>query len=305
MTINEIFYILLLLTIGGIVCIKQINILTASLLLLCPTVFASDEVAQTNVFNADLSHPTITTAVTEFEKVCLPFIANETELTPLQNRDVFKSRMLEAGYSFEKEVKSKQDIPLTAFNHVASDYWASACQDYKIKKIRTETKKISKEDTLKLTSQTGEIGGYSVTPVYSQQLIRQIYTNRASANTSAYLTWRDKARQPKVNDYPFLSCRFEKEPYDFTSSLAKSCRVHMHTADISPYTLTEKIISRDPDWIKIGGKEDLNYWRQCSPQFDQYFIYSVSLVKSSLEVKVSTLQDKHTAEMYGCFENDK
>ena len=35
-----------------------------------------------NAFNADMENPTISTVITEFEKVCFPFISHETELTP-------------------------------------------------------------------------------------------------------------------------------------------------------------------------------------------------------------------------------
>ena len=39
-----------------------------------------------NAFNATLDHPTISKVISEFEKVCFPFIAHETELSAEEDR---------------------------------------------------------------------------------------------------------------------------------------------------------------------------------------------------------------------------
>ena len=90
---------------------------SAAVLSLTGHLNASGKTAEPNIFNADVIAPVIKVAVTEFESICLPFITHETELTQDQDRAVFNSRMIENGYVFEGEKKSRSIFPLDNFTH--------------------------------------------------------------------------------------------------------------------------------------------------------------------------------------------
>ena len=280
-------------------------IIIAALLAFTPHAHGSNEDTPTNVFNADLSHPTIANAINEFEKVCLPFIVHETKLTPEQDREVFKSRMLEIGYGFENEKAWEKTSTLKQFPPISSRCHSNLPEPTKDGKytIFHGLETIAPRPCL-LAYQT-------TTPVRLTKFTRQIFQNAKNDTVSAYLTWQDiPDGYPKSLQTVHARTYAPKTIRLKTTFLpASSCQIHTTSRELTPNTIVENLISQDADWEKIETiiehetglpREDSHYWRQCSTQDDEHYVYTIGLQRTSFSVKVKTLQGDDFTKEYNC-----
>jgi len=315
------------------ICTASVTVLT--ILCLSSLSFASEpdksaHIVSDNIFNADLSHPVIAKAVTEFENVCLPFIVHETELTPEQDREVFKSSMVEAGYVFEGEKKWQQISPLEKFQHtsLSCPYVLPDPEKdgkYTIYRGLENSLSNSKQFTVyngtisEPISSTGtyvgktcEILPRSLTPVRYTNYTRQNFIKLDYFPVVTNLTWQDIP-----DDYLKVLSHAHASRFGVPKTIklkttflpASSCQINVAGVNLSLSTVTNAIISHDKDWSTLENiiehssrqlREDSQYWRQCSSQDDEHFIYTLALHNSSLSVKVESLQgDKFSAD-YKC-----
>lgn len=292
-----------------------------------------------NAFNASLEHPTISSLITEFENVCFPFISHETELSAEQDRAVFQSRMVEAGYELGEEKDWNSYIPLEelsysrsicaegSFPPVASRvdgkytiFPASSRVDFsgRILASRAVEKefKVCPDGTYEVVKSSGRMGprcelmGLS-TPTITTYYVQDNYKKNAVKSISAYLTMQEVADPTESIKTSLLNTTgysYEEVKVRTSFPPASACEIYIEDKSLTADVIESAIIDHDLDWIK-GAMKDIetqevisgaHHWRQCNSQDDEDYLYSVSLNKGLLSMKVKTLKDERVIPDYNC-----
>lgn len=290
--------------------------LRAALTAIC-LLYPLSAAAGNNVFNASLDHPTIARIITEFETVCLPFIAHETKLTAEQNRAVFQSRMVEAGYEFDEEKEWNETFPLNGFSYVRSQ-----CGYPDFGPPRVEGKftvfphaNFDNASNLKAVgetdNQTCEIIGGVITPRLMTRYTARHYRSRHESPVSAKLVWQDI---PEFFDQIVTARKnmdwghYQSKRIRTTFPPASACTVHLQDKTLTLDRLQNQMIAQDTDWRRTDVKTpetkeiipNAYSWTQCTTQDEEHYVYSVSLNQGSLSMRVKTLQDDKQAPSYNC-----
>ena len=285
----------------------RLSIVATALLVSIPTS------AGENAFNANLENPSVSTLITEFEKVCFPFISHETELTAEQDREVFQSRMIEAGYEFVET-----DVPESFGPWISLDpsfpRYPNLCKGLEYVppfddgKFTVFPEVKYKSEAYKTC--TGEIGGPAYSPKFIRaKIIRQIYDKKSERPITTSLLWQDfpdfkegiVKRVVSLGYHKGFKIRTVYPP-------ASSCGVNIHDETLTADIIESAIIAHDPDWEKQDVKDaqtkevlpDAYNWQQCTSQDEEHYVYSASLIRGTLSMKVKTLQDDEEAPVYNC-----
>jgi len=289
--------------------------------------FPMTAIAGENAFNADMDHASISTVITEFEKVCFPFISHETELTAEQDREVFQSRMVEAGYAFDDEKEWKQQ---TQYGEVPAPMMYCPGQPTYERQTepRVEGKFIvfpPRDKIIKskdpITSQTCEISGPAfLRPLRTEHYTRQIYTKILDSPILVTLLWQDMSNLPDISNKnkPYKIYRNHYSPskgFKVRTSFppASSCGVNIHDENLTVGMIETTIIAHDFDWEKHEVKDsqtkevlpDAHNWTQCTKQDEENYVYSINLSQGTLSMNVKTLQDDQAAPGYNCKPSDE
>lgn len=307
--------------------LSLVSALTFCLSLTGVTAASADTVDETNIFNADLSTPAIKSAVMGFESVCLPFIAHETELTQDQDRVVFQSRMIEAGYDFELEgKKTYRHIPLRQFD------FGAGCTSKPFPEIVTEgnyttfigadpvndepgpTWVVPHEPYTIDSSQITVLETCEMprrfTPTRKHAYIRDLYKKRTDPATYVSLRWQDisvsieavRRQYAMGHRSPTIKLRTKFPP-------AGGCEFTTVDTALDINLVETSIIQFDEDWtfnpVKINsqGKDTgviSKHWSQCSTQDGEHYLYSLSAGGQSVQLKVETLPDDAAAASHNC-----
>ena len=303
---------------------------TASFLLV-----SVNAVAGENAFNADMENPTISAAISEFEQVCFPFIAHETELTAEQDRAVFQSRMVEAGYEFGDEKTSKERTGITSYSprickegsfppvmsKIEGDYTVFPAS----KRVNSSGHILMPKNyftvhngdkSQKIESRTMIVGPRCETLTTIRGVVRtSLYTQQRyespMKSISAYLTWQETSNptnqiKTALKNSPAYSYDELKVRTSFPP--ASSCEIHAGVAGLSADIVENAIVQSDPDWKKRDvldseTKEPIpgaHSWSQCTKQDEENYAYKASLIDGSFSVFVKSLQDDEQASEYGC-----
>ena len=266
-------------------------------------------VAGENAFNADMQNPTISAAISEFEEVCFPFIAHETELTAEQDRAVFQSRMVEAGYEMdgEKEWEQHKSLGLNygrTYTEIYNSPPVTSKADGRFTVFSSPERIADRAETGKITGATGEIGGPVFLPRRITHYTEQRYQSK-ERSTSAYLVWKNV---PDYTEQVRYALKFRSElylgDYKIRTSFppASSCTVLMHDESLTADMVESKIINRDSDWRQrdIKNDPDAHFWTQCTNEGQENYIYEVSQTDATLFLSVKTLHEDEYAAAYGC-----
>ena len=291
----------------------RLSIITATLLV---SISVS---AGENAFTANLENPSVSTLITEFEKVCFPFISHQTELTAQQDREVFQSHMVEAEYAFEDEKRWSERTRIGNFS-----YSQSTCQGPLSKPAAFFVNHSSRQFTvfkpakgqiIQLQKSTAdkkcEILPHSITPTRQTTYTRQVYIKNSERPMSASLVWQDISdfrRKITIGQRSRYSNRFEDFKVGGLIPPASSCGIHIHDESLTADIVESTIIAHDADWIThevtdSKTKEvlpDAYNWQQCTSQDEEHYVYSASLIRGTLSMKVKTLQDDEEAPVYNC-----
>jgi len=294
----------------------RLSLMAAALLASTPAL------AGENAFKADLENPTISAVISEFEQVCFPFISHETELTPEQDREVFQSRMIEAGYVFEGEKKWKQHAQYGQAS-APMMYCPGAPTYERHSDPRMEGKYIVFPAIDKLIEGDGlteirfcEFGGPAfVRPFRLEKYLRQDYRNKDDS-ISATLVWQNMSGLPDLSIAKKTRFRHYAPSRGYrvkTSFLpASSCMIDTHDENLTAMNVKTAIIKNDADWLKRDVKDketrailsNAYNWTQCTKQDEESYVYSVSLIQGSFSVSVRTLKDDEDNLEYNCGEVD-
>ena len=236
-----------------------------------------------NAFKADLDNSTISTVISEFENVCFPFISHETELSAEQDRAVFQSRMVEAGYELGEEKNWKG--PWEGFN-----YSPTICDD------KADGK-----------------GGRSCEMLLVVQILsarrtylRQQFNNTQERSLSANLEWTNEPLFSKSNLVGEVNTPAIRPVKTYRQS-PNSCGIHLYDKNLTADLIQSAIIDRDLDWEKGETTNpetqeiisDAHHWKQCATLDRKHYLYSASLIEGALSMKVETLQDEESPS-YNC-----
>jgi len=295
---------------------------------------SANAVAKDNAFKADMSNPTICAAITEFEQVCFPFISHETELSAAQNREVFQSRMVEAGYKFgeEKEWRGmtptgikyaptscpKGSLPIAASRKVEGKFTVfPASGRYRDLDLGKSSIYVYDGQNKVVQSSGTIIGPLCEVLTVSMEVTRQTYyTQQRYENRitpiSAYLTWQkvpDITKQvihAKKNSFSRNSYKRFKVRSSFPP--ASACAIHIDDKGLTADIIENAVIKHDSNWksrdIKSSiGKEispDAYSWSQCTQQNGENYLYGANLIGGVFSLSVEVLQDEEYAQSYGC-----
>jgi len=266
-----------------------------------------------------LQNPTISAVISEFEDVCFPFISHETELTPEQDREVFQSRMIEAGYALGEEKKWKQHTQYGE-TPVSSMYCPSQPTYVRRTEPRVEGKftvfpardKIIESQDPTDTLNCEILGIAFFKPLRTDNYTRQNYKKVLEKPIFATLLWQDMTGLPDLS----IKQKLHKKHYSPTREYkvrssflpASSCVIDTRDETLTAASLESAIISKDPDWIKRDVKDnktkaiipEAHSWTQCSKQDEESYVYSVSLIRGSFSMTVKTLKDDENEPDYNC-----
>lgn len=310
---------------------STILVLSTGVLMGASTLSTPQTTPSDNIFNADLTAPSIKLAVQEFEKVCLPFIAHETELTPEQDKAVFHSKMTELGYEFNAERQTRETFPLRQFTHSPTSCPAplstpipdgkftifpgqDSAWDALPKQFISDgkTRIVSSENTT-LINAGCEIFPVSITPARKTNYTQQHFEKARGQAIIASLTWQDIPNN-YLEGLPAAQARkFALTPSTIRLRTqfppASRCEIHAVASDISLQDMTDAIIMRDADWTKRADVKDhktgelltkAHMWEQCTTQNDEHYVYFIGLRDKSLSIKIETLQDDAFAAQHNC-----
>ena len=271
-----------------------------------------------NAFNADMENPTISTVITEFEKVCFPFISHETELTPEQDGEVFQSRMVEAGYAFDSEKKWTEQTRIANFSYSwptcegSLSKPAAYFQSHSSKKFtvfNVDPKQIIKKPKSG-AEETCEAIPHAITPVRTTIYTQKLFTNLSSGPTTALLVWQDISdfsRKITIGQRSKSTNLYENFKVGDFIPPASSCMISVNDERVTADIIENSIIKYDADWspkvlyfaqaIEIPTSQT---WFQCTHQDQENYLYSVNLTNGTFSIKVKVLQDGDDAHVYGC-----
>ncbi len=311
--------------------ISTILVLSAGGLMGASTLSPPQTAAPDNIFNADLKTPPIKIAIEEFEKVCLPFITHETELTPEQDKAVFQSMMTEQGYVFDSEKTSKKISPLKQFPYSPTSCPAplstpitdgkytifpgqeNASNAVSKPFVSNGKSKIVSPEPIMIGGESCETLAVTKMPIRTTHYTRQQFEKINDRAIIASLTWQDIP-----NDYiEGLSAaqarKFGGTPHTIRLRTsfppASSCEIHAVAFGLSPQDVTDAVIRHDKDWTKQGDVKDhetgellteAHLWQQCTTQNDVHYVYSIGFRNKSVSIKVETLQDDVYAAQHKC-----
>lgn len=310
---------------------STILVLSAGVLMGASTLSTPQTPSPENIFNADLNAPSIKLAVEEFEKICLPFIAHETVLTPEQDKAVFRSKMTELGYEFNGERQTRGIFPLRQFTHSPTSCPApltSPIADGKFTIFPGQDSAwdalpkqfISDGKTRIVSSENTTLIGprCEIFPVYMMPTRKTNYTHQYFEKTRdqaivASLTWQN-VPDDYLEDLPAAQAeKFGLAPSTIRLRTkfppASRCEIHAAASDVSLQDVTDAIIMRDADWTKRTDVKDhktgellteAHMWEQCTTQNDEHYIYSFGLRDKALSIKIETLQDDAFAAQHNC-----
>ena len=259
----------------------RLSIITAALLV---SISVS---AGENAFNANLENPSVSTLITEFEKVCFPFISHQTELTAQQDREVFQSRMVEAEYAFEDEKEWKQWTPLHKFSYAPANcpkneipipppprlegnYTVFPGHNFYKSSVWQESRKPSVsqkftvynglgnsqevESTTTIVGPMCEVLMVSMMPSRYTNYARERYKKMSDRLVSASLIWQeipdfiDGIVTAKRNAFSYNSYESFKVRTSFPP--ASSCGIHIYDENLTADMIESAVIAHDPDWEK-------------------------------------------------------
>lgn len=228
--------------------------LTAGLLFsaLIGTTALATEVSEPNVFNADMSNPDLTAAVSAFEQVCMPFVLHETDMTRENDKRHMAKLMQSRGYSFVSSELKPNYVVVEPHQEV----WRPPSQAIN-------------PNGITIVHQTGENYLISdiIPPVYETKTYEdEIYAFQMDSRLSVNLRWN------------YLS---QKDP-------GKSCAISLERTAISREDFVESMIAKDTDWRVSTSKSQTEPkgWSQCIEKADGDYLFKVSQTKGRLKISM-------------------
>ena len=229
--------------------------LTLAALCLAPVSFAASP-PQSNIFNADLSHPDMAMAVDTFQDVCLPFIMHRTELPSEEDHDLHVKIL--ASHDFKRISVKEENIIVS----IKPGVWKPAAQN-----IQNSG---PNDDRQTIVMRTGEISMH-IGPVVEYG-VRYLdgYQNIQNSDVMAILAWSP------IPDH--------KRP-------AQSCEIHINQTALNSETYRRDFISQDADWIQ--NRRTDTAFSQCTAQGDELFLFKTSLIKNRMTLSVARNVETH------------
>ena len=236
-------------------------------LCLAPVSFAESP-PQSNIFNADLSHPDIATAVETFQDVCLPFIMHQTEVTPEDDRQAYIQTLSDKGFGF---VETRTQLITISPAKLA---WMPSIMNVNDSEKTTKTitvyngtEQVEVEVEGVVIPNTGAINlrdaQVVTSPAVTGDQIQDMYEHGDTPNLTAHLVWSP------IPNY--------KRP-------AQSCEITLHQTSLTSLQHKTHLIDKDSHWVsKPSGHKG---YAQCTLQDDEAFLFETSLSGQTLSVSV-------------------
>ena len=242
--------------------------LTLAALCLAPVSFAASP-PQSNVFNADLSHPDMAMAVDTFQDVCLPFIMHQTEVPPEDDRQAYIQTLSDKGFDLQETRTQLITISPAKLAWKPPSMSVSDVQgaEKKTFTVYNGVEEVEVQFGATIVENTGEINlrdaQVVTSPAVTGTQIRDIYAHRDAPNLTAHLVW-----SPIPN---------HKRP-------AQSCEITLHQTSLTSLQHKTNLIDKDAHWI--SKLSERNGYAQCTLQDDEAFLFETSLSGQILSVSV-------------------
>ena len=212
-------------------------------------------IPQDNIFNADISHPDLATAVRAFEQVCMPFVLHKSATELRIDKAHFKSQLAEQGFDFQSserlikryKIEARRDEwkpPVIAINSGAINGGRVNTRTRGQFTVFSGISNQIVEATESRVSQAGEVFGIFLPARYKDKISNtDTYRHQSNNNLTASLDWKERP---------------EYHP-------GKFCEIQLNNPEIDLAEFTEHFIKKDSDWKRDWTqREPMNTgWAQC------------------------------------------
>jgi len=156
-----------------------------------------------NVFKAELSNPDLSVTVSQFEKICLPFVLHKTMTTPKIDKAHYAQLLKGLKFDFVSKELLRKKYEVES----GQTYW------------RPKSQPINKGGSTVVLN-TGEITNNDVTVIPPKYVTlpseNEVYNLQSDNRLSAYLGWNYPSQ-----DHPGKSCEYLKRLNSFQTSSIK------------------------------------------------------------------------------------
>ena len=242
--------------------------LTLAALCLAPVSFAASP-PQSNIFNADLSHPDMAMAVDTFQDVCLPFIMHQTEVPPEDDRQAYIQTLSDKRFNLQE---TRTQLVTISPAKLAWKPPSMSVNDVQRAEKKTFTVYNGVEEVeLKLgatiVENTGEINlrdaQVVTSPAVTGDQIQDMYEHGDTPNLTALLVW-----SPIPN---------HKRP-------AQSCEITLRQTSLTSLQHQTHLIDNDTHWVSKPSRQ--KGYAQCTLQDDEAFLFETRLNDQTLSISV-------------------
>lgn len=211
---------------------------------------AADGAQSRNAFNADATHPDISTLIDAFELVCMPFVLHQTELTQEANMRHMAGQMERYGYALTSTESKTVNMVIEPHRFE----WRPPSQEV-----------IHGQQTIVM--QTGEVNMRPITPAKFRAFIfhTETYTAQSEPNVTATLDWNFPSQ-----DAP-----------------GKACTIALARPTITPDAFKESFIAPDEDWKEWTSFEPNSFfWTQCFKDGDTEYKFTAQYKDKALSLSM-------------------
>lgn len=205
--------------------------------------------ATDNIFNADMSNPDLSTLISSFEQVCMPFVLHETELTRENDWRHTVGQMENLGFASQSIVTRSRRVEFEP----AREEWKPRSQN--INSSFTVFNRGFKTGNT-IVNPTGEIDmRAALIPPMMQTVTYQVetYKKDTEPRLKAILDW----------NYPS-----QKDP-------GKACAINLERINMRSSLFHEAFISKDDGWKEVPDKDTPKLrWSQCVSDADNDFEFT-------------------------------
>lgn len=223
--------------------------------------FSSNAVAADNVFNADMSNLDLSTIISSFEQVCMPFVLHETELTRKDDWRHTVGQMKSLGFTSQSIVTRSRRVEFEP----AREEWKPPSQN--IDPPYTVFNGGLKPRITKINP-TGEIDmRAALIPPLMKTVTYQVetYNKDTEPRLTAILDW----------NYPS-----QKDP-------GKACAINLEQANVRPSLFIEAFISRDDGWKEVLSKDKRHLrWSQCVSEAENDFEFAAEFSDDTISISM-------------------
>lgn len=229
--------------------------------------------AEGNIFNADMSNPDLSAAISSFEQVCMPFVLHETELARKDDWRHTTGLMKNLGFASNSIVTRSRRVEIEP----SRVEWKPPSRAITSSHVLKNTKQftvfngVSSQavtDSQTIISKTGEI---NMRDAYIPPLLKTVtyqvesYTKETEPRLAATLDW----------NYPS-----QKDP-------GKSCAITLDRANIKPARFVEAFIARDEKWTAMPNEDtSQKRWSQCVSDADNDFEFTAEYSEDTISISM-------------------